>query len=48
MSQRRSMPFVWVTWLAQIMSGDNPCLWQAWFKAHNTYQKRISDFDTVG
>src|SRR5262249_42862814 len=41
----RTTPYVWVTWISGLLSGEKSCEWAAWFKAHNTYAKRPSDFD---
>jgi len=30
----RSEPYVWVTWMAEVMSGDVDCQWRAWFRSH--------------
>jgi CRISPR/Cas system-associated exonuclease Cas4 (RecB family) len=39
MSERRKgQPYIWVTWLAKLLGG-NQCLWSAWFKAHFKYEK---------
>lgn len=35
---RKSKPYIWVTWLAKLLGG-NQCVWAAWFKAHYRYQK---------
>lgn len=31
---KRSAPFVWVTWLAKLMAGEQHCVWATWFRAH--------------
>jgi hypothetical protein len=36
---------VWVTWITKLLSADSHCLWAAWFRAHNQYEKIPSDFD---
>jgi CRISPR/Cas system-associated exonuclease Cas4 (RecB family) len=46
MATKRAYPYIWVTWLSSIMSGDNPCKWQPWFKANYKMEKeQPSDFD---
>ncbi len=40
--------YVWVTWLKGLMSGDDQCEWQIWYKVHNQdYAKIPQDFDSV-
>lgn len=45
MAQQRTDPYVWVTWITKLLSGDAYCEWAAWFRTHYTYAKRPSDFD---
>ena len=41
-------PYIWVTTLAKILTGENACEWAGWFKAHHQYWiKPPSDFDTA-
>jgi len=48
MAISRASPYIWVKWLAGIMSGDNPCHWQAWFLTKNQLrEKQPSDFNLV-
>ena len=49
MAQKRpGGPYIWVTTLAKILTGDNACEWAGWFKAHHQYwTKPPSDFDTA-
>ncbi len=36
MTEKREYgPYVWVTWLASIMSGEQSCLWRSWFMTQN-------------
>jgi hypothetical protein len=44
---KRDVPYIWVTWLASLLSGDNHCEWAAWFRAHFHHLKRPSSFDEV-
>ena len=51
MPERRSSPYIWVTWvtwLSKLLAGENSCEWASWFKAHHesgSYQKVPSTFD---
>ena len=48
MATKRDGVFVWITWLARVMAGEQNCEWASWFKAHHeNYDKAPSDFDTV-
>ncbi len=45
----RGGPYIWVTWLANVMSGNVSCQWQYWFLAHHALKDRQpSTFDSVG
>jgi hypothetical protein len=37
---RRGKPYVWVTWVTGLLSGQDRCFWRAWYKAHFKYDKR--------
>lgn len=41
----RQSPYLWVTWLTKLMSGEAQCEWASWFKAHHKYDKIPSDFN---
>ncbi|UCF10857.1 MAG: hypothetical protein JSW65_04030 [Candidatus Bipolaricaulota bacterium] len=46
MTETRSEPYIWVTWLTKLLAGESQCEWSAWFRAHHTaYDKVPSDFD---
>lgn len=46
MAARRSSPYVWVTWLPKLLTGESNCEWAAWFRAHHTqYDKVPNSFD---
>jgi len=46
MAQRRTEPYIWVTWLTKLLAGESRCEWSAWFRAHHTdYDKLPIDFD---
>lgn len=34
----RSEPYVWATWLAEVMAADVKCQWKSWFRAHYQIQ----------
>lgn len=37
---RRRSPFVWVTWLTGLLSGDKHCQFALWYRAQFEYEKR--------
>src|SRR5690606_30645947 len=44
----RRRPYIWVTWLARVMSGEVWCHWQYWFQTHHILKDRQpSDFDSI-
>jgi hypothetical protein len=38
--RRYGLPYVWVTWITGLLSGDRQCQWAAWYRANFRYQKR--------
>jgi hypothetical protein len=45
---QRPAPFIWVSWLAKVMSGRVSCDWQYWFQTHHRLlSKHPSSFDAV-
>ena len=47
---RRDGPYFWVTWITRLLSGEDACLWSAWFRAHQqsgSWQQEPGDFDRV-
>jgi hypothetical protein len=34
LGRRRGFPFIWVTWLSGLLSGDSQCWWRVWVKTH--------------
>ena len=34
LAQRREHPYIWVTWLPRLLTGEKSCEWAIWFKAH--------------
>lgn len=48
MTQKRDHPYVWVTWLPQIMLGSRVCQWGVWFKSnYKDFARRPSDFQVA-
>ena len=48
MPTERSSPYIWVTWLSKLLSGEASCEWASWFKAHyerGSYSQMPSTFD---
>ena len=44
-------PYVWVTWLSRLLSGESSCEWASWFKAQHegrSWSRMPSDFDQAG
>jgi hypothetical protein len=41
----RDHPYVWVTWLTKLLTGECHCTWSAWHKAHFYFAKMPSDFN---
>lgn len=46
-SLRNGNPYVWVSWITKIITGEESCQWKLWFKSHHTYDKAPSYFDQV-
>ena len=50
-SLRTNGPYVWVTWLPRLLSGESFCEWATWFKAQHegwSWSRMPSDFDQAG
>lgn len=47
MPSKRDAPYIWVTWLASLLSGDNHCEWAAWFRANFHHLRQPSSFGEV-
>ena len=46
MARSREHPYIWATWLAKLLTGENSCEWATWFRAHHQdWVKPPSDFD---
>lgn len=44
----RPSPYIWVTWLSKLLSGEASCEWASWFKSHyerGSYPQMPSTFD---
>jgi hypothetical protein len=45
-AQPRTSPYVWVTWITKLMSGEESCKFKLWFRANNqNYTKAPSTFN---
>ena len=45
---RANGPYIWVTWLSKLLSGESSCEWASWFKAQHdgdSWARMPSDFD---
>ena len=48
MPRPRAHPYIWATWLAKLLAGQDPCEWAGWFRAHyQDWTKPPSDFDST-
>lgn len=48
MTRERDFPYLYVTWLSSLLSGDRSCEWSVWFKAHyQDFDKVPRDFDSA-
>ena len=48
---RATGPYIWVTWLPRLLSGESSCEWAAWFKAQHegsSWARVPADFDQAG
>ena len=36
---RNNGPYVWVTWLPRLLSGENTCEWANWFKTQHGHRR---------
>ena len=48
---RATGPYIWVTWLPRLLSGESSCEWAAWFKAQHegsSWARVPSNFDQAG
>lgn len=46
MKQKRKKPYVWVTWLTKLVTGEQQCEYAAWLKAHYKLDKAPSNFNS--
>jgi hypothetical protein len=47
MATPRDTPYVWTTWITKLIAGEVHCEWAAWFRAHYTYDKIPSTFNSA-
>lgn len=48
MTVKRKAPYVYATWLAEVMAGERACDFALWFKAHHQdWQQPPNDFDSA-
>ena len=46
MTKRREFPYIWTTWLPNLLTGESSCEWAGWFKAnHQKWAKPHSNFN---
>ena len=51
MALLRDSPYIWVTWLTKLLTGENSCEWAAWFRSQHegwSWEKVPGTFDLVG
>ena len=41
----RPEPYVWVSWITRLLSGEASCVWSAWLRAHYQTAKAPNGFD---
>lgn len=46
MKQERDTPYIWVTWVTKIITGEQQCEFVAWLKAHYKLDKASSTFNS--
>lgn len=48
MTQARDFPYIYITWLSALLSGDRSCEWAVWFRTHfEKYNKVPRDFNSA-
>ena len=48
MARPRESPYIWATWIARLLAGENHCEWAGWFRAnHQDWTKLPSDFNST-
>lgn len=45
LTTHRASPYVWVSWITRLISGESTCLYSAWVRARHDVAKLPSDFD---
>ena len=44
----REHPYIWATWLAKLLAGQDQCEWAGWFRAHyQDWARQPSDFNNA-
>lgn len=41
----RPEPYVWVSWITKLLTGEASCVWSAWLRAHYQTARVPTDFD---
>lgn len=44
----RQEPYVWVSWITKLLTGESTCIWSAWLRAHFQTAKVPNGFDSNG
>ena len=48
MARVREHPYIWATWIARLLAGENHCEWAGWFRAnYQDWAKPPSDFNSA-
>ena len=45
---RENGPYIWITWLTKLLTGEQSCEWAAWFRAHHesrSWERMPDPFD---
>jgi hypothetical protein len=43
--RERADPYIWVTWMTKLISGEAKCEWSLWFRARHQFDKMQDGFD---
>lgn len=44
-AKERNTPYIWVTWLSSLMTGESNCMWATWFQANYKFDKSSGDLN---
>lgn len=44
-TQRKGLPYLYVTWLAKHLAGESQCVWSLWFQSRFKFEAVETDFD---